>query len=343
MVKLLLHLGASLATKDHEGHNAYSIAESKGHLAIVQHITQHQQRQGGGSSSGGSRARSQSTAAASASVPDQARIMQVWEKFFENAFQVMLVREVDLDTMDCRLVEDYRSSGSDSNGNNDDDDEEEENDNGARGGEVFECGEDIMQWYSWLLCFGKQHHNHQRATTDAIADAYFVLNMFDTEQPALTYSEHLATQYATCDFEIDYGKVSIDYTEYPTSLDAAMRQGWMFYFDLDSNCTVWLHLPSGVKEPLLPLGGLAEEAGAVARLGCQVYDQDPSWVYAYQLACHAWMMVGCEVDGELRWYYCNRISGQSTWTEPLGWQHSVVDHNAGWVLCTTEAIDYYYW
>lgn len=275
---------------------------------------------------------------------DTERIMQVWERFFENAFksfekEMQLEMEADPALTLGEGLKGYRSQ--DSAIYEDDIDittlsVRDSQQNSPT--EIVRYNQheinSIWNWLSWVLTYdeiGKYEVNS--------CNGYYVFSIDNQQEPFVDLDDHL---YGQENFMIWGGYPGNDeYCEkYPYSLQEVVQNGWMVYYDMNINFAQWMHVASGHIENYLPIG----RDPYVQMMGLSYSQESYDWVLAPQDCCKEWLMVKCSEVGTVSnlWYFYNKTTGHSSWTEPYGWQ-DFVDENGGWVLCSNEQLEYYFW
>jgi hypothetical protein len=183
---------------------------------------------------------------------------------------------------------------------------------------------------------------------------------------------------------------------YPLTIDQLLEEGWIAFFDTDSNESYWMQLVSGRCERYLPVG---DDLDNVINLGLEISDTDPQWVRPNQYPCStSWVCISItqtqyeghysdaffsdtnqgslnytydpngnnngyawddyhqewiyegNIQGDIQlstsqnnWYFYNTYTGQSSWSEPIGWENLVRDEWNGWWLCREEDTFVEYW
>ena len=237
-------------------------------------------------------------------------------------------------------------------------------------GRVFRCA---SEWFSWILSY---EYDSERRLALALStggdgtDGYFVANCFSLDHNFELLDEHLgrldryglwqgydvANQASNADEHYGSGGYSETQNTYlyyfPGCIKSAITAGWINFYDSVSNTCVWMHIPSGSTEPLLPLGcdDLSWELGLEQCVPDDGFEGDfdsDYWLKPPQFVARSWVMVSIpstdgkvadrkyDDDGETVWYFSNRVTGHSTWEQPPGWEN-LVAQAAGWILCAEE-------
>lgn len=218
---------------------------------------------------------------------DEMRIMQVWEKFFENAYLALeaesefgiIVDNTNLDSMIARNTRNnannvdsfkHKSSTSKNGSKQLDLNSREAKKTHEVPVEPVELPEDAVNWFDWILCANP---------TDC--EEYYVVS----RQGYFTkWFVELAEEYAYI------LEVKADSTpEYPLSCEELFLSGWIVFFDENINECLWMQLSSGRVERYLPIGDDVEN---VVNLGFEFYDGDYQWVRPNQYPCHSsWVVI----------------------------------------------------
>lgn len=296
IVQCLLDHGASLTVTDFKGQSPRNIAHQLQHHSIVAMLD--------------AKRLGSSQAAHPSSAADEERIMLVWERFFENAFLAMAERETAADAnfeYNYGLLRPTSSLPPEP----EQDAESFEDSYDDPYADRVEC---VMEWFSWVLCYNDSEYYVVNQSTYQTTDVQCHLQ--EQKDAYANWFYDTATE------------------EFPTTLEKAVRFGWMMYFDHLNNIVVWYNFPQNASEHYLPIGDDAN-IGAYDFPSQSGYSE---WVQPDQLCTTKWLLVYTE-DG---WYYYNALSGHTQWEEPLGWR-DYIERCDGWILCSTEALDIYYW
>jgi hypothetical protein len=192
---------------------------------------------------------------------DERRIMQVWERFFENAFKTF-VEECDLDdglVVDHQglrsLEQRHRQGGAAGPGSG--------SDAGRAGKEtktheetpievdavLFYWDELVSSWFDWILCF------------DESQQEYFVIHRY--EYNVMWLSEFL-------EYYDDSWLAPTEASGLPRTCYLACKDRWMQYYDPCANQCYWFEIYSGRCEHYLPLG---QDYDAVVAAGLEPYEE----------------------------------------------------------------------
>jgi len=302
---------------------------------------------------------------------DMERTMLIWERFFENAFKAMGGEMDELDQglggqegfmMDaggvaaavsgakvatCPRPNTDLVSAFDLLGVEGFFDAEPEPSPVSRPAPRFAVDPRVRAWLQWVLCYSAEGH-------------YYVVNPGTGESEWL--GVHLKRQrkkhrlYRGPD---QSGPRDTDPTrdpahdlmQLPCSADDLVRDGWLSFFDGDSNSAYWMHL-SGQCELVLPVGNADSSMDS---LGFQAWEGSSQWVSANETPCALWCIVmlgederAAKSSGRVAaaaaqgWFFSNTLTGHTAWAEPDGWA-THVEAAGGWALCRNEDDPRYYW
>jgi hypothetical protein len=371
VVKCLMEHGSSATLSNNSGQSSISIAMSNGYTELIDYFDSLQSN---------TKKTNSQTNRKKKSPQDMERIMQVWEKFFENAFKNFEAELEAENQYDPAFVVDSRNMKAiKANASAYDDDMKLESyhsissskskksiyiqssmSNITSDGDSESVVTGIWQWMSWFITY-----DENKIGEDYAPIGYFIANLYNTNESYRDMDNHLydQEQYSLwLRFPGDDEFCSV----YPSTLGDVVRNGWMIYYDKDENLNKWMHIPTGTIENCLPVG---YDVNA-NMCGLTVNPSDPTWAYPPTGASHAWMMIECirepsndqnkdisdtpsnskwddewnaaEGSNNVLWYYSNRMTGHSSWTEPSGWSQQVEEAN-GWVLCSNELMQDMYW
>jgi hypothetical protein len=186
---------------------------------------------------------------------DERRIMQVWERFFENVFR-SFAEECDLDdgfvfdSQGLQSIEERHRRG-----------EKAEINSGRVGKKttasvpievdaVTVCWDELVSsWFEWLLCFDEAHQD------------YVVIHRY--EYNVMWLSEFL-------EYYNDFSPAYDDGSGIPRTCYSACKDRWMQYYDPLSNQCYWFQIHSGRCEHYLPLG---HDYDSVVAAGLELYEE----------------------------------------------------------------------
>lgn len=217
-----------------------------------------------------------------------------------------------------------------------------------------------LEWFQWVVRY--QPPPPQDAWDEdgdaPAAGEYYVLNIHTGETAWL--DDHIAA------FRRDTLWPCDDWTDFelhmtlplPVNLVEAVSRGWLTYYTEEENVCRWINIPTKCTEEYLPLG-YGEDVTWLAESGLQLSCADGVWCAADQLCSTAWVLVVAPADpsadagfsghdsgggDEVCYYYRNRVTGDSRWEPPPGWDNLVLESWHGWTLCCEEdAPDDLYW
>lgn len=249
---------------------------------------------------------------------DQDRIMEVWERFFENAFKRAGGIMGDEEDDDSFVNDAPHPSHSKSPSNYLFPPEPESFINSNKQEKTWyqdEYYED--DWFYWIVCYDQTHD-------------YFVVNSWTLQ--TLWLDEFIQFIYETCSYRFIYSDVdTIMNSSYPQSLQEARDWGWLtFYSDVDNYCQ-WMNIMTTSFEMFLPLG-LKEVQTRLSSMNLICSEDDANWYEADQSCTYSWIMV---VADDEHTYYMNTTTHQTRWDPPPGWDEIVYSWN-NWIFCCCE-------
>jgi hypothetical protein len=282
MVRLLLKFGSSLTYADKRGKTVVDLAKESTSDEIKSLLGVHP-------SSSAAR-----TQAKVSSAIDEARIMQVWEKFFENAFLALEAESeygviADRGTFDTVTKRNAPKSPAMYSG------ELSDRDSRNSGREPSMLAEDAVSWFDWVLCPAGAYSNE--------VDQYYVV----CKQGYYTkWFSELADEFSYV-LQSDRGDLRLESfsgiesseKQYPMTCEEAFLGGWITFFDEDANECYWMQLSTGRCERYLPLGDDTEN---VINLGLEFYEMDSQWVRPNQYPCStSWIVVSIIAEESELW------------------------------------------
>jgi hypothetical protein len=239
---------------------------------------------------------------------DQSRIMEIWERFFENAFKSAGVAYDDVDS-ECEDIIDTENAVS--------------RQSFIQACNVDHCHNtsyDSDDWFWWIVCF------------DHDLQVYFVVNSWSKDKMYLDEFWNNICIPRSYDFvykDID----EISQLPYPQSLSETQASGWLTYFHHDENYCEWMNILSFIFEYFLPLG-LTEGFDNLQLMNLKPSEDDEIWYEADQSVCRAWVFVVS--DNSEANYFLNTITQHTQWEAPSGWTKLVSSWN-NWILCCSES------
>ena len=250
------------------------------------------------------------------SAVDQARIMQVWEKFFENAARRMMgdmfLPEDDSTPILAPISPRKLKSNSNSSKS------------GCIGAKL------LGEWFQQILC-----HSESAQTCYVVnkitGQSQWFDDFFGAFEPYMSRQQQAPKSLPTC-------------------LDAACGQGWIAFFDPWKNTTSFFNtLTWATTETYLPLGeGTPRQNCLELGLTSASLDPEDVWFAPDQASAARWVQVttiqaSSRVAGQsehkeefekAQIFFYNLLTGQTMESEPENWQ--IYD---GWRLCC-ESDDY---
>jgi hypothetical protein len=202
----------------------------------------------------------------------------------------------------------------------------------------------VRAWLQWVLCYSAEGH-------------YFVVNSGTGESEWLEV--HLERQrkkhrlYRGPDINSSSPDTMRDPVQLPRSAHDLVRDGWLSFFDGDSNRAYWMHL-SGQCELVLPVG---DADPTMKSLGFPAWEGSSQWVSANKTPCALWCIVMLGEDERAAkasgrslarmasqgWFFSNTLTGHTAWAEPDDWA-AHVESAGGWALCRNEDdLGYFWW
>ena len=274
---------------------------------------------------------------------DQARIMAVWERFFENAARKMagedfvdVDRNEDADPLQSQLIGD-----------------------GGRALKIvksvqsavideitLEFSSKMRDFWQHILCFEGGH-------------AWYVIHKMNGESLWLSDFLRKWSSFFYSPGELQRLESSgRDHAQLPTSIASASRGAWMNYFDHVSSHSFFMNVRTWKVEQYLPLGTGASDVGLICY-------GDSEWVETDQLCNQSWIQVIINHDLEAHsdassssaspswndwpssvsstaaYYFWNRITGHKVWLPPPNWCDGFPE---GWVICAEDGqLEHMWW
>jgi hypothetical protein len=289
---LIAARGVKLNHPNGSGKTAKEIAMSNRHVNIADAIDN-----ASGSSSRGSRTKE----------VDKERIMQVWERFFENALKAccdeadaaegLLVMDSHglKHAKDSLVKSDYMSQWAEFHDDEDDSEVDRRKGGRHRDKEAVsdsslvlsmplsdalasvedECDYRVWDWFCWICCY-------------TLVDAgFYTVNSYDGRTLWLEEFLELQREAGICPGSWTDEEYTEELLHHPTTCTGVVERGWITYFDDSTNDCYWYNLPTGNCERCLPLGwdpsskrlGLLEYEGSSEWLQCpNSYELRNSWV-----------------------------------------------------------------
>jgi hypothetical protein len=248
---------------------------------------------------------------------DQNRIMEVWERFFENAFKFaggMMGDEEDESDCYCDI---YCNPSQKQNTQQSHQIQTNRIVTSSVDDDYSTCNED--DWFYWVICYDR----------DIMRD-YYIVNRWTLETQWLT--EFLQQIYETRSYPFVFSDFAVaEQHRYPQSLQEARDWGWLTYYDEVENYCQWMNVVTNVFEMFLPVG-MSDIPAHWQWLHVVPSQDDEEWYEADQYCSYAWILV--VADDECN-YYMNTITGHTSWDPPPRWMEIVGSWN-NWILCCTE-------
>ena len=226
---------------------------------------------------------------------------QVWEKFFENCF-LSLEAEANQDSglmYDKASVahisqqqQSYKHDKKNVNGISSHDYDAYRNEfMGVKVQEKMdmhvELSDHVSAWFDWILCTNQ---------TEADGEEYYCLNRHSyyskwLSELVMEYSYAVKKSKQKSDLQLESfggstksGKYEQlqgqQQPEYPLTAEQLFQEGWIPFFDVESNSCYWLQLSTGRCENYLPIG---DDYDNVINLGLELYEEDNQWVRPNQV------------------------------------------------------------
>lgn len=297
------------------------------------------------------------------------RIMQVWERFFDNAFKQAGV-PMDDDQDNGYYGEDYKDQSYHYYGDDDDmfiaqqkktkqksstsssskknkkkstkDDHYYIEDKTYEREESLKESKDVMSqsdWFEWIVCYDEEAVDDQSEE----AGSYYVIHKQTKEKRWLDDHWRILQRSEHYPFLFESDSETIASWPFPTTLWEVTAYGWLTYYDYYENICWWMNIATNVFEYYLPLG-FGDDFDQFAQLNIFPSQDHPDWMAADQSCSTAWMLVIYEDENlEGNQYYLNSITNQSSWDPPSQWEEMKESWN-GWIPCAYENfIDEIFW
>ncbi len=234
---------------------------------------------------------------------DQERIMEVWERFFENAFKrAEMMSDFEVHDQISRALPLVQTIPSD------------------RSNLDYSDYDLCDDWFDWIVCYD------QDSTND-----YFVVNRFTQDRMWLSdfvsyVSQYRSYRFLSCSYD------TIASISYPQSLDELRDWGWLiFYSDSDNYCQ-WMNIMTTSFEMFLPLG-MREDLQNLLLRNLSPSNDDEAWFEADQSCTYAWVMVVTEDNNN---YFLNTWTHHTRWDPPQVWEDLLTLYWNNWILCCPE-------
>lgn len=304
----------------------------------------------------------------------QARIMAVWEKFFENAF---LQAGLNMDDDEASLNDDYRyhdkapgkkksttskssskAAATSSSSKSDyhsyrasfmatEDDEydmyaADEKSAAKRASQTLEEASpfstvpyvDIQSWMSKVALLYTDEEAYGTSSYGLIDTSTMIQQWLSTYLDELYYN---GWQHWFLFAQAE----SLEMWPLPQTMEEVALYGWMTFYDRQGNYCQWMNVVTGKLEDYLPLlQGMTIDW--LEYYGLSPYYEDDGylsvWVAADQTVAKAWILVTLDESSgtsDVGEYYLNLQTGDTSWYAPTNWDSLVMEWN-GWLLCCTE-------
>lgn len=304
---------------------------------------------------------------------DMDRIMQVWDKFFENAFR-MAESRLEMDALPPSPS--FKESSSSSSKKS------------KRAKERKGWSEE-MEYKTSLVDDESNYHNYNSSRfenadeTEFQDDTYMECSSwfdyclyFDEEQSEylILHNTLNTVRYSLVEFLAFYEYSSlVDYRFFqdttetlssyalPTNLYDCVALGWITYFDPHRNVCFWKQLYTESSEYYLPLGEDVEQWGHYSSVETMAWLQlhrfeSSAWYGVSKSCCKSWVMVVCNGENEqdAMYYYFNTLTRTSSWYPPGYdeeynpdgndlWQELLSEWNGWYLCCMEDSLDQLFW
>jgi hypothetical protein len=273
------------------------------------------------------------------------RIMEIWERFFDNAFKTAGVdsEEEEFDEIvfsynnkreeikQSHYYETPHSSKTKGKQKKESSKNRDKNQNYPYE-DYKQCSQfqdhSSEDWFQWIVLF------------DEPSNSYYVFHMSSFEKQWLTSYLDELQRSRNCLFLYENPE-AISSWPFPVNISEVMSYGWLTFYDPLENYCSWMNLKTFIFEYYLPLG-TEEHSEALAKYGIYPSADYPEWCEADQSCATSWVMVLCseeaevteEADGGL-YYYLNPVTQETSWTPPARWDLLVQSWNE-WIPCCME-------
>lgn len=284
MVSLLIENGACIDIPNGRGVTADVLAKSLGLSKIIDFINDYVSQKGASNQKGQA---------------DMDRIMQVWDRFFENAlkgFQDNFEAETELYDKYGLTIAEPKSGKASGKSESKTTRSPQNMPSSPHRKDDHTCAVYIdnddkayLYWFSWILCSTK-------GTGTSSSINYYVVSYYG-EEASRWLTDHLEEMGR---FDLMESKSQTQLkppkllfttdskiVAYPETLLQAARAGWMVFFDETVNQCSWMCVTTGQVEYYLPMGA----DPAAEELGLPNCDEDPVWVSCEQMCCFQWVFV----------------------------------------------------
>jgi hypothetical protein len=262
------------------------------------------------------------------------RIMEVWERFFDNAFKNAGVSLEENDS-DYNYYEDskYRDYDDDfdlpparTKSQSEKTKSKNKNQEPSKKLKSSSSVTKKEDWFEWIVMYDDSSMN------------YYVYNSRSCEKQWLVdYLEDLSD--GKNHLFLFESSESIVNWPFPVNIWEVISYGWLTYYDSYENYCSWINLKTLIVEYYLPLA-TEEDATTLSAYNLFPSYDYPTWCEADQSCATAWVMVLYQDDygggGEESYYYLNAITGESCWTPPARWDLLLESWN-GWIPCCMES------
>eukprot|EP01039_Chlorochromonas_danica_P011338 gene11338-12654_t len=293
---------------------------------------------------------------------DMDRIMQVWDKFFENAFR-MAESRLEMDMLPpSPSFKDTSSSSKKS----------------RKGAKERKGWSEEMEYKTSLVDDDEYYYHHSNSSilentdeTEFQDDTYIECSSwfdyclyFDEEQSEylILHNTQNTVRYSLVEFLAFYECSSlVDYRFFqdttetlssyalPTNVYDCVALGWITYFDPQRNTCFWKQLYTESSEYYLPLGEDVEQWGHYSSVETMTWLQlyrfeSTSWYGVNKSCCKSWVMVICSGENEqdTMYYYFNTLTQTSSWYPP-GYDELLSEWNGWYLCCMEDSLDQLFW
>lgn len=325
VIKALLNYGANLEKKTTKGESSYELAtkysnnETKSYILSIKNNSSSKQK-----------------AVSNGDQVSEARIMQIWERFFENAFKNLEISS--------EISVEYPQPNIKSCKN------EVIKENQYFDSESFDENDQIQYFLDWIIFYDENFigdNSQYYAINKLTLDKYWLSDLF------LLLREQY---FDICDYYLNSSAEDVLSWPLPMTIQEAISFGWFTYYDYPSNYCFWINVISGQFEYYLPIASYDDLSHLQSFNLFPSTEYSNDWIEADQSCASSWVVVLIEEETlniESRYsskdekptnfYYANRITGETKWVPPDNWESLIAKWN-GWMPCCLEQDpDHMFW